>query len=500
MQLELDALRKTGTYRVVDIKEVPPNKRVIPSRWHYKVKSAGDGSVSRRKSRGVVLGLLQRWGVDFTQVYAPIASPTTIRLFLAICALLGLHLTSMDVDTAFLYGELPEAERIYIKPLPGMGLPPGKVLLLLRSLYGLRNAPRIWHETLKKAFFGFSLTQSSFDPCLFYKIGDGIYCLVVVVVDDILVACNNRKFAKQLLKHMQTLFSVKDLGVPSYVVGVHIDYDRANRCMKLHQRLYIDNMVHRYDKGNSRNVTTPAKDRLNATMCSDQEGTATDQPYRSLVGSLIYVNLTRPDVAVAVAQCAKYMHNPSAELYDAAIRVLRYLRCTKDLCLVYDFGKDKIPRGRELRALTDASWMNDADKMRSRAGYITTFCNRPLSWKTTLPSIQAMSTTEAELVAGTEGAKEVVWLRNLLAEVGFPQKGPTVVCIDNQSTIKIAENRVLSAKTKHIQLREFYLRSKVADGTIKVEYIHSVQNTADILTKILKRVVFDRLQRHLLQR
>ena len=498
MERELSALRKTGTYKVVDRKDVPPNKRVIPSRWHYKVKTAGDGSVSSRKSRGVVLGFLQRWGIDFTHVYAPIASSTTIRLFLAICALLGLHLTSMDVNTAFLYGELSEDERIYILPLPGMNIPAGKVLLLLKSLYGLRNAPRIWHETLKKAFFDFGLSQSSFDPCLFFKIGDGIYCLVVVVVDDILVSCNDASYNKRLLVFMQGRFSVKDLGVPTYVVGIHIDYNRVNRCIKLSQQLYIDNLARKFDPDNSRKVYTPAKERLSADLCSDARGTKTDKPYRALVGSLIYVNLTRPDVAVAVAQCAKYMHNPSEELYEAALRVLRFLRTTKSLRLVYSFANDRVPRGQELRAFTDASWMNDADKMRSRAGYLSTFCRCPLSWKTKLPSIQAMSTTEAELVAGTEGAKEVVWLRNLLSEVGFAQDGPTVVYIDNQSTIKICNNRVLSAKTKHIQLREFFLRSKVADGTIRIEYIHSNENTADILTKILKRAVFDHFLRHLL--
>ena len=163
--------------------------------------------MSRRRSHAVVLGFLQRPGIDFTQTYASIANIITIRLLLAIAALLKLFLMCMDMDTAFLYGEVSEAERIYIKPLPGMGLAANKVLMLLRSVYGLRNAPRICHQTLKAAFLLFGLTQSSYDPCLFFYIAAGIYCILAVVVDDILVATNSKAYYKRLLAFLLSKFS-----------------------------------------------------------------------------------------------------------------------------------------------------------------------------------------------------------------------------------------------------------------------------------------------------
>lgn len=488
MDSELGAIERHVMKEDVDIADLPPGANIIPSKWVYKVKQNGDGSLKRRKSRIVALGFRGKEGVDYNLTYSPVATSIAIRLLFAIAMTLNLVLRQIDFKEAFLNSNVKPGVNIYVKPPPGSNTPPNKVWRLIKMLYGLKDAPLRWHETLVQALCKCGYKQCVDEPCLFYRIEGTTYSILTIVVDDIIVASNSTDVNDTLIKQLSKLYDVADLGEPKYVLGMHVRREGKHK-MKLSQRLYIQGMIEKYEQTKAKPVYTPAiKDYVLTTDMCGSKTKQLDKPYRSLVGALMYATITRPDISVIVSVLAKFLEDPGIQHWNAAIRVLRYLKTTIDVALCYDVTSSA--RGRELQSYSDSSFDTCPMTSRSRTGYCIRFNGCCILWKSKLQPVVALSSTEAELIAMCGCAQDTVWLRRILRDLKFPQSGPTEMFGDNLAAKSMAENHMIRARTRHIKRRYNYLREQVSDRELRVRHIPGTENPADFLTKILGKRLF----------
>jgi hypothetical protein len=261
---------------------------------------------------------------------------------------------------------------------------------------------------------------------------------------------------------------------------VRIHRDREKRTITLDQSTYIQQMLQTFGMDKCRPVATTAEGVLR--RLPEGEGRP-DQLYMSIVGSLLYAAMiTRPDIAAAVQMLSRHLQRSGPEHLAAAKRVLRYLLGTIDMCLVYG-GTGPV----KLVGYSDADWAGDPDTRRSTTGYTFTLGRGSVSWESRLQPTVALSSCESEYVAASTATQEAVHLRLLLSELGFPQEGPTIIYEDNQGTIALSENPMLQKRTKHVDIRYHFVREKVLSGEIKLVYIPTQDQVADILTKPLQK-------------
>ena len=291
---EIQALLDNKVFKIVRIKDLPLGTKIISGKWVFKLKPAADGRVAVFKARIVARDFEARAGIYFDKTFSPVAQVTTVKLLLAIAAKRGLHLRVIDFKTAFLNALRKLTNKtVYFKPPPGAPCPPGCVWLLQRALYGLPDSPLLWHQTLKRELLAAGYTQSSSDPCLFYRFKRGEYTLLSLTVDDVLVASKKKAHAERLIAKLRKKFKLKDLGCPEYVLGLHVQFDRKDHTLKLNQRLYFEILADKYGQTDAKPVYNPAD--TNSHLSADMDSPLTDEDYRGLVGSLIYGVHTRPD-------------------------------------------------------------------------------------------------------------------------------------------------------------------------------------------------------------
>lgn len=486
---ELAALVEQETFDVIRLEELPAGANIISARWVYKPKVNAFGLVVRYKCRIVARGFQGKEGVDYTDTYSPVAGAPTLRLFLVVVALLSLKMRYVDFKTAFLNSKVPDNVNIFVKPPPGTDCPPGCIWRLNKFLYGLKDAPLQWFRTLIKFLLTHGLKQCSEDPCLLYKRDSALFLLIAVVVDDLLIASNSSDAIKALVELMQANFRMKDLGAPSFVLGIHVRRPTPNQ-IYLNQSLYISNLVKRFGQEHAKTVSTPCiKDHALVKREDGDDSKPCDKPYRQLVGGLLYATLTRPDVAVAVSMLSKYLHDPSTAHWNAAIRVLRYLNTTKSLSLKIcpKSGAVMVP---VLMAYSDASFDTCRDTSRSRTGYVLLFAGCFFLWASRLQPVVALSSAESEYIALARAASEVIWARRILSDIGFPPRGPTTILVDNKSAIAIANMSQNKPRTKHIRRRFHWVRELIRDLILVVQHVAGVQNVADFFTKVLDKILF----------
>ena len=481
MKSENESIKENKVYTKVKTSDLPPGTNVISGKWVFKVKPTSTGKIARYKSRIVARGFQGRYGVDYTETYSPVAVASTIRLMLAITASLGLHLRGADVKTAFLYAE--QVRPVYVKPPKGTDCGDDEVWLLHRSLYGLKDAPLRWHQTLKKYLKTIGMEQCKSDPCLFYKRIKDEIVLMTITVDDLLIAASTDELANKLISQMKDRFKITDLGKPEYVIGMHIDYNQSEQTLKLNQKLYIETIAEKFGQTKSKPEIQPAS--TDAKITKDMESPLTDKPYRSLIGSLIYATLTRPDIATVISQLSRVLENPQEAHWKAGIRVLRYLYTTRGKSLKYE--PENQLNNNDIIAFTDSTW-NTEEKSRSRSGYICLFNGCAISWKSKAQSNIARSSCEAEYIALNEGGAEVIWLRKILTELGLQDKTKsTNIWVDNEPAIALANHKMVKHRTKHIKLKYDWIREQIEEGEITVKHKSTKENLADLFTKVLPR-------------
>lgn len=480
MQEEINSIHSNHTWSLVPL---PPNTKAITSRWVFKVKP-GTGNQTRFKARLVARGFEQTSGVDFFDTFAPVVRWETIRTLLAIAVHLNWPIHQLDVLTAFLNGILKED--VYMVQPPGF-IKPGLehlVCKLHKSLYGLRQSPRAWYARLHAALLTWNLLQSHADPNLYYAhIGNDTIALLVYV-DDILITGSNLQLLNQLKSHLHHSFKTKDLGPITRYLG--IQFERTPNSLRMHQTEYALNILQQFGMDNCKPSQTPLPEGLLLSKQSDTPPIDATL-YRMLVGKLLFLTKTRPDISYAVSVVSRFMQSPHEIHLQAAKHILRYVRHFPDLGLTFSKEDDNC-----LRGFTDADYGQDLDDRISVGAYIFFLGQTPISWNSKKQSTTSRSSCESEYRALAKCSCEAVWLRRLLAELRILDAQPTTIYCDNQSSIKLSYNPVFHDKSKHFEIDYHFTRQQVEHNTLRVKFISSQEQPADILTKSLGRLKFDK--------
>lgn len=484
MNEELIALESTDTWSICSL---PPGKHAIGCRWVYKIKINPDGTIERYKARLVAKGYTQKEGEDFADTFSPVAKMTTVKTLLAVSAAKNWSLTQLDISNAFLNGDLDE--EIYMTlppgytPKNGETLPPNAVCKLQKSLYGLKQASRQWFLKLSGTLLQLGFTKSNSDHSLFIRNVHGIYTAVLVYVDDIIIASNNDEDVTQLKIDLNDAFKLRDLGILKYFLGLEIA--RSTKGISVCQRKYTLGLLE--DTGLLACKLSPIPMDPHVKLCLDSKEPLLDDQaaYRRLVGRMMYLTITRPDITFAVNKLCQFTSTPKASHLQAAMRVLRYLKGSIGLGLFYSAESTLV-----LQAFTDADWASCLDSRRSTSGYCMFLGNALISWKSKKQQTVSHSSAESEYRAMEFGSREVVWLRNLLAELQSEQHGPVAFFCDSTAAIHIATNSVFHERTKHIELDCHQVRERVVRGFIKLLHVRTTNQLADIFTKALFSPLF----------
>nr|AAZ28936.1 polyprotein [Phanerochaete chrysosporium RP-78] len=469
----------------------PSGAHVVGSKWVYRTKRDAQNAITGYRARLVGQGFTQIDGVDFfsDDTFAPVAKMASQRANAALAAQRDYEMAQIDIKSAFLYGPLKDDEVIYLRPPPGVklqGLKTGQVLRLRVALYGLKQAGRRWALFLREIIADIGLTRSEQDHAVFYRHLPGNHVAIISShVDDLTLIAPDQKTIEDIDRRIRARVEATPLQPLNWLLGIEIKRDRAKRTVSFSQRAYIDQIISRYGFEDIKPLAAPMDPHLVLSK-EDCPSTAAEvaemrhKPYRQALGALMYAAIaTRPDIAYAVNQLARFAENPGMKHWNALRRVYAYLKGTRDLSLV--LGGDA--RDGPLVGYTDADGMSTEGRQ-AVSGYAF-LIGGAVSWSSKRQEIVALSTSEAEYVALTHAAKEALWLRNYLHEVWQMPLQPMQLYSDNQSAIALARDDRYHARSKHIDIRYHFIRYHIEHGNITVTYCPTEDMVADTLTKAL---------------
>lgn len=479
MAEELDSLKKNETWELVDL---PSDKRPINCKWVFKTKRNSDGAICRYKARLVVKGCSQRKGIDYEETFSPVVRYSTIRFLLSLAAQYDLDIDQMDAVTAFLQGDLPDL--IYMLQPEGFSDKTGKVCRLKKSLYGLKQASRLWNQKLDTALLQFGLEKSKVDPCVYFSHKNESLIIVAVYVDDILIFSKNLETKIKLKSYLHSTFQMKDMGEARFVLGIQIRRDREKGSISIDQEQYIREILARFEMSDCNPVSTPMdhNQKLTKLMCpqsDDERRELSSIPYQEAVGCIMFAaQVSRPDVSFAVSNVSRFNNDFGKPHWTAVKRILRYLKGTAGAQLRFCKSKSN-----EVVGFCDADWANDSDDRRSTTGYVFYSGKAAVSWNTKKQPTVALSSTEAEYMAVSSAVQEAIWLKSLQRElVPYTSKTTTINC-DNKGAICLALTTAYHSRTKHIDVRHHFVRDKINEGEINLNYVSTSEMSADFLTK-----------------
>ena len=465
---------------------MPKGAKAIGLKWIFKIKRNADGSINKYKSRLVAKGYIQRHGVDFEEVFAPVARIETVRFIIALAASRGWEIHHLDVKTAFLHGDLKED--VYVQQPEGFRVKgkEEKVYKLRKALYGLRQAPRAWNEKLNSVLEGLKFVKCSKEPSLYRKTTSSQFLLVAVYVDDLLVAGSCSRMIKEFKQAMSDVFDMSDLGLLAYYLGIEVDQQKDG--ITLRQERYANKILSETGMEGCNATHTPMEFGLKISKAQEEQS-INEGDYRRNIGCLRYLLHTRPDLSFSVGLLSRYMHQPKQSHTAALKQVLRYLKGTTSLGLRYTRANDV-----KLIGYSDSSHNIDEDDGRSTTGHVFYLNDCPISWCSTKQETVALSSCEAEFMAATEASKQAIWLQELLEEVTEQEYQKIVIYIDNKSAIALTKNPVFHGRSKHIHKRYHFIRECVENGQVDVQHIPGSMQRADILTKALGRIKFKEMK------
>ena len=489
MKEEIRPIEKNNTWELCIL---PKGKKTIGVKWVYKVKVNPKGEVVKYKARLVVRGFLQRQGIDYEEVFAPVARLETVRLVVAHASMQGWNLHQLDVKSAFLNGDLEE--EVYIDQPQGFVKKGSedKVLRLRRALYGLKQAPRAWNKRIDKALINMKFIKCISEHGVYVKSGGADIVIVCLYVDDLLVTGNSEAKVAEFKKNMMSEFDMTDLGELSYFLG--IEFRRTSAGMVLSQQKYIADVLTRFNMLNCNSAETPAEARLNLVRDGDEEEVNSTE-FRQMVGALRYLCNTRPDIAFCVGVISRVMDRPRVSHLMAAKRIMRYLKGTMSYGILLPSKSSE--NMKELYGYADADWCGDKNDRKSTAGFVFFAGTTPVSWCSKKEAVVALSSCEAEYIAAAMGACQAVWLDTLMLELKMKKEDAVELYVDNKSAISLAKFPVAHGRCKHIETRYQFLRDQVTKGKLKLSYCKSEDQRADIFTKSLKKDNFKKMRNNL---
>uniref|UniRef100_A0A2N9EIQ9 Integrase catalytic domain-containing protein n=1 Tax=Fagus sylvatica TaxID=28930 RepID=A0A2N9EIQ9_FAGSY len=456
MQEELEALKKNNTWKLVPL---PEGKKIVGCKWVFSIKYKADGSIDRYKARLVAKGFTQTYGIDYLETFSPVA-----KVLLSLAANLDWPLHQLDVKNAFLHGDLDE--EVY------MDIPPGYT----------GSAEN--QNSMRK----YGYRQSNFDHTLFLKHRQSKVTALIVYVDDMIITGDDAEEISRLQEQLSTEFEMKNLGGLKYFLGIEVA--RSERGIFLSQRKYVLDLLTEVGLLECKPVDTPIVQNHRLGEYSDQVP-ADKVRYQRLVGKLIYLSHTRPDIAYAVSVVSQFMHNPSEDHMGAVIRILRYLKSSPGTGLMFS-KNDHL----NIEGYTDADWAGNILDRKSTSGYFTFVGGNLVTWRSKKQKVVALSSAEAEFRGMAKGLCELLWLRSLLTEVGFPPSSAMNLFCDNKAAIDISHNPIQHDRTKHVEVDRHFIKQNLEEKIIQFPFVKSEDQLADILTKaVSSRNFYDSLDK-----
>ena len=448
---------------------LPPGKKAIGSTWVLKVKLNADGSIEKYKARLVARGFGQREGVDYFDTFAPVVRYTSLRIALVWALKNDCDLWHFDIGNAFLNGDLEE--EVYMTPPPGVTLKSGNCVKLKKGLYGTKQASRAWNKKLVSVLLKFGYTQLVSESCIFvlHKAG-GVHSILVVYVDDIILACPDKQTKTELLAFLSKHHVCKDKGQLEWFLGIRIHHDKRARTVWLDQSRHVLELLEKFGIEEAWGKDTPAEPRR-ALSQTDLEKEIHTRSFQSVIGNLTYISqISRPDILSAVTDLSRVMHNPCKAHWLQAKRILLYLKKTASYGLKLSGDAAWDPT-----VYVDADWATDTrdtqHPRRSISGYVSFLAGSAVSWRAAKQKTTALSTTEAEYMALALGCQEAKWLSQLLMELGVKDVTPVTMMEDNKGCRDLAANPAHHTRTKHIDIKYHFVRDLVTEGVVVIKAV-----------------------------
>jgi hypothetical protein len=484
MQEELNNFKRNEVWSLVE----RPKQNVVGTKWVFRNKQDENGVVTRNKARLVAKGYSQVEGLDFDQTFAPVARLESIRILVAYATHHNFKLYQMDVKSAFLNG--PIKEEVYVEQPPGFEEEayPNHVYKLHKALYGLKQAPRAWYECLRDFLIenGFKIGKA--DSTLFTrKVGNDLF-VCQIYVDDIIFGSTNKGCCDEFSQTMVKRFEMSMMGELNFFLGFQVKQLKEGTF--LCQTKYTHDILKKFNMENAKPIKTPMG--TNGHLDLDIGGKSVDQKvYRSMIGSLLYLCASRPDIMLSVCLCARFQSNPKECHLRAVKRIMRYLVHTSHLGLWYPKGSNF-----KLVGYSDADYAGCKIDRKSTSGTCQFLGKSLVSWASKKQNSVALSTAEAEYVAAAHCCAQLLWMRQTLKDYGYTLNRIPLLC-DNESAIKIAENPCEHSRTKHIDIRHHFLRDHNLKGDIEISHVRTNDQVADIFTKPLDEKRFCALRNEL---
>ncbi|CAL1400060.1 unnamed protein product [Linum trigynum] len=471
MITEFNALVENGTWTLTFL---PPGKRAIDCKWVYKIKYLPDGSIERYKARLVAKGYTQVEGIDYHDTFAPVTKLVTVRCLLVVAVTKGWYIHQLDVNNAFLHGDLDE--EVYMRVPQGFAQPGDtRVCRLRKSIYGLKQASRNWYKKFSAALLELGFRHSHADHSLFIYRTTSSFVVALIYVDDVILAGDDMVFIQSVKTFLHDRFTIKDLGPLKYFLGIEVA--RSKKGIILNQRKYVLDILADTGFQATRPCSSPIEQnhQLGRTASPPAPDPAA---FCRLVGRLLYLTVTRPDITYVVNLLSQAVHAPTQDHLATAHRVLRYLKGSPGRGLLFP-----VNHSLKLTAYCDADWDGCQTTRRSTTGYFIRLGSSPVSWRTKKQSVVARFSAEAEYRAMASTVCEILWLRWLLQDLGVPPQGPTPLYCDNQAALHIAANPVFHERTKHVEMDCHFVRERVQSLDIAPRKIPTAEQPADLFTK-----------------
>ena len=463
MNHEFESLIKNKTWDLVD---PVSDKQIISVKWVYSIKEDG-----RYRARLVARGFEQKDKSVF-DCYAPVTCMDSVRLFFSLAASMDMTIIQFDVSCAFLNGSI--TGEVYICQPPGFDDGSGRICKLNRGLYGLRDSPKSWNILFDQTARNFGFKSTILDPCFYFINEPNKLTIMIVYVDDGLIASTDKHRPLKIFNEFQRKFEVRKIDRQCFL-GIEFIRNRQNRTILLHQEKYLLNKLKTFNMAETRPTKTPFA--VGNDPYDENSPINTIFPYREAVGALLYLSCkTRPDIAYTVSLLARFSNSVREIHIQSVKRLFRYLNHTRNMGI-------NVGGKQQLIGYSDADLAGDKQNYRTTTGHLI-FYGGPVLWKTKLHRVTIDNTTEAEYVAASLCSKDIRYVQNMLNELGISTETPVLYC-DNQSSIHQIYGSSISHKLRHISIKYHMIRGQVENGNMIVKWINSADQLADILTKPL---------------
>ena len=529
MMDELKSHLGTGTWILVPANKVPGKRRMVGSTWAYDIKRDARGIICRWKSRLCAQGFTQEEGVDYFETYSNTIRYETLRLILALAALYNLHLSSIDIKTAYLNGYIENELDIYMTPPRGFTFsmdkdcPAGRAefngtnepdrdfaCLLKRSIYGLKQSGRRWEIRFWEYLRTINAAQCDIDPCLWKIEESGNTLLIAIYVDDVVFATNSPHFRDSIVRKLTEAFQVVDQGSLTWIFGTAIRQDLEKGTVQISQRLYIEDLVQKYSPEKMRGRSVPCTpDVLQLANEPGDDEEMIHPKYRTIVGQLLWLSvISRPDIAYVTTYLARFSAKGTQERFNAALRVIAHLQATANYGITY--SRESTGHLREhiishsslkeypfskntIITFTDSSHGGE----RPMAGYVGFLAGGPMAWAAYRLTVTPLSSCQGEYHGATKAAVMTKAYNDTLSFVGFPTQGAAPIFCDNRAAVLLSESDISTKKLRHVATQIAFLRELVNSEDIALIHITTTGQIADIFTKPLPAAVFHELRAHL---